>query len=127
MEPIFKVCYLDLPRLEPLSITIQSLLPILAVTVPTISEASFCIYLVKIFAHHVSPKYPQLSKRMPICMRILKVGVNVETNFNTSSDVKIIVYVNACRGREHEELADIEVDSLAALSISVKGKQQSKV
>ena len=35
-------------------------------------------------------------------------------------DVKIIVYVNACRGREHEELADIEVDSLSALSISVK-------
>ena len=60
-------------------------------------------------------------------MRILKVGVNVEINFNTSSDVKIIVYVNACRGREHEELADIEVDSLAALSISVKGEQQSKV
>ena len=36
------------------------------------------------------------------------------------SDVKIIVYVNACRGREHEELANIEVDSLAALTISVK-------
>ena len=64
---------------------------------------------------------------MPICMRILKVGFNVEINFKTSSDVKIIVYVNACRGREHEELADIEVDSLAALSISVKGKKQSQI
>ena len=127
MGPIFKVCYLDVPRLEPLSKTIQSLLPILAVTAPTISEASFCIYLVKIFAHHVSPKYLQLSKRMPICMRTLKVGFYVEINFKTSSDVKSIVHVNACRGREHEELADIEVDSLAALSISVKGKQQSKI
>ena len=41
-------------------------------------------------------------------------------NNQTVSDVKIIVYVNACRGREHEELANIEVDSLAALTISVK-------
>lgn len=56
--------------------------------------------------------------------RLAKISTIIQKNADLHEnlkDVKIIVYVNACRGREHEELADIEVDSLAALSISVKG------
>ena len=86
----------------------------------TISVVSSFTSSARTFARPALPRSRQLYRKILIYTRISKVSTKLFYHVTEYLDVKIIVYVNACRGREHEELADIEVDSLSALSISVK-------